>query len=171
MAVDREFEYIVWRPAFVRCALHVNLGAASLEKHRVFGGCMSESLIFLWLLKRLALKVFKNLVFFKVHMRNFDRGLSFRSAERSNTIGVIQNASSSSEMYVFLWFLNIFSPLTPKMLVILRLFDHFLWKCWFSFSCWSKIDSPALNILVFLLFFAHFLMKCQFSSVFSSEIH
>ena len=47
MAVDREFEYMVWCPAFVSGALHVSLGAASLEKHCVFEGCMSESLIFL----------------------------------------------------------------------------------------------------------------------------
>ena len=101
MAVDREFEYIVWRPAFVSGALHVNLGAASLEKHYVFEGWMSESLIFNLFLKRLALGVFKNLMFLKVQMRNFDRGLPFRSAERSNTIGIIQNASPSSETLCF----------------------------------------------------------------------
>ena len=37
MAVDREFEFIVWRPAFVSGALHVHLGAASLEKTLCFG--------------------------------------------------------------------------------------------------------------------------------------
>ena len=126
MAADREFEYIVWRPAFVSGALHVNLGAASLEKHCFFEGWMSESSILLRFLKRLALKVFKNLVFLKVQMRNFDRGLPFRNAERSNTIGVTQNAPASSETLVFLCFLVHFSPLAPEMLVFLLFFGHFL---------------------------------------------
>ena len=126
MAVDREFEYIVWRPAFVSGALHVNPGAASLEKHCFFEGWMSESLIFLWFLKRLALKVFKNPVFLKVQMRNFDRGLPFRNAERSTTIGVTQNAAASSETLVFLCFLVHFSALASKMLVFLMFFGFFL---------------------------------------------
>ena len=128
MAVDWEFEYIVWRPAFVSGALHVNPGAASLEKHSVFEGCMSARLIFLWLLKRLALKVSKNLVFLKVQMRNFDRGLSFRSAGRSNTIGVIQNASPGSNTLVFHKVLLHFSPLAHNILVFLLLFVNVMWK-------------------------------------------
>ena len=60
MAVDLVFEYIVWRPAFASDALHVNLSAASLEKHHMFEGRILESLIFLSFLKHLALTVFKN---------------------------------------------------------------------------------------------------------------
>ena len=46
MEVDRDFEYIVWRPAFVSGELHVNLGAASLEKHCLFEGCLKAKLDF-----------------------------------------------------------------------------------------------------------------------------
>ena len=98
----------------------------TLKRHYVFEVRMSESLIFLWFLKHLALEVFKNLVFLKVQTLNFDRGLSFRGAERSNTIGVIQNASSSSETLIFLKFLIHFSPLAPEMCVFLLLFAQLL---------------------------------------------
>ena len=125
MAVDREFECIVWRPAFVSGALHDNLGAASLEQHYVFKGCMSESLILLRFSKHLALNVFKNLLFLKVQAQNFDRGVSFRSAERSNTIVVLQNTSPSSETLVFHRVLIHFSLLAPKMLIFLMLFVNF----------------------------------------------
>ena len=120
MAADREFEYIVWCPAFVSGALHVNLGAASLERSdaRMFD--------FLSCFKNLALKVFKNLMLSNFRAQDFDRGLSFASAECSNTIGVTQNASSSSETLFFLLFLVRFSLLAPKMLVFLMLFVQFL---------------------------------------------
>ena len=77
MAVDREFDYIIWRPAFATDALslHLNLGAASLEKRCVVASWLSESVILLGCSK--------------VQARNL------RSAERSNTMGVIQNDSPS----------------------------------------------------------------------------
>ena len=79
-------------------------------------------MIFLRILKHLALNVFKNLVFLKVQSRNFDRGLSFRSAGRSNTIEVTQNASHVSKTCVFHWVLVHVSPPAPKMYVFLVLF-------------------------------------------------
>ena len=90
-------------PRFCERRATRHLGCGKPRNHRDFEGWMSESLTFLQFLKHLALNVFKNIVFLKVQARNFDRGRSFRSAERSNTIGVIQNAPPVSNTSVGLW--------------------------------------------------------------------